>query len=120
MARLPETRQHLARLIVDEVEAALANGRELRPPLMGEVVPDALWFPALEPTLERYPADRERLSAQLQVVFEAYQADGPARDSIRYALENYVFEYLVEPGYREIVAEVHPLLSTVVDRVMPG
>ncbi|MFC0430720.1 hypothetical protein [Kutzneria buriramensis] len=81
-------------------------------------MPKALWFPVLELALDRYPADRDRLAVQLSVVFEAYRADGPDQSAIRYALENYLFEFLVEPGYREIVAEAHPELSALVARVV--
>jgi hypothetical protein len=116
--RLPETRPPLADLMVWHIESAVNANRELIPVLAGEMVPDALWLPVLRPTLDRFPADRERLAEQLSVVFEAYQAEGPDQDGIRYALHTSLFEHLMEPGYREIVAEVHPRLSALVARVL--
>jgi hypothetical protein len=112
--KVPESRPALAELMVDHIESAMAAGRELVPPLPGEVAPDVLWFPLLEPALDAYPAGRDRLAVLLSVVFDAYRADGPAHAGIRAALENYVFEYLAEPAYRRIVAEVHPDLSALV------
>lgn len=113
-SRLPETRPLLARLIIDEVESAEAAGRELRQLEPGDLVPDALWLPVMRPTFQRYPADRGKLVDQLQVVFEAYQDDGPRRDPIRYFLWHYLLHHLQDPPYKEIVAELHPELAALV------
>jgi hypothetical protein len=114
--RLPETREAIAKLLVEEIESAVHNERELRPLTAGQFVLDALWWPAIEPAFERFPTDRSQLAVQLQVVFEAYGADGPNQDAIREAFESYVFGYLGRSPYREIVAELHPELATLVAR----
>ena len=118
--RLPETRPLLADRLVRTIEDAVEYGRELIPLLAGEIVTEALWWPLLKPALEAYPADRERLTGLLSVVFDAHQADGPDQNGIRYALHVYVLEYLSDPGCREIVAELHPDLAALVAREVPG
>jgi hypothetical protein len=114
--RLPEARPHLAAVLANEIDVALGEGRELRQPLLPDLVPNALWFPVLKPTLDRYPDDRDRLAEQLQVVYEAYQDEGQLRAAVRANLADYVLEWLQDPRYREIVAEVHPELSALVAR----
>ncbi|MEV6896491.1 hypothetical protein [Amycolatopsis sp. NPDC051372] len=109
--RLPETRPILAEHIAREVEDAMDAGRELMM-LVGSIAPDALWYPVMEPTLEAYPHTRDRVAAQLMVVWEAYHAEHPDRDATQYALEQYVFINLQYPPYRGIVEEILPDLAT--------
>ena len=73
----------------------------------------------MEPAFARYPESRAELAEQLDVVFEAYEAEGPPHDSSRDGLEDYILGRLGNAKYRDIVAELHPRLSALVARVMP-
>lgn len=117
--RLPETRPLLAELMIRQIEDAVEYDRELLPVQEGDMVPNALWHPVLKPALERFPADRDHLAEQLSVAFDAYQAEGPDRDAVRYALQVYLFEWLLEPAYIGIVTELHPDLAALVNRLYP-
>jgi hypothetical protein len=112
--RLPETRPFLAKLIESELEDAISAGRELMRPLLGCVVPDALWHPVMKPALKDFPRSRERLEEMCRVVLDAFQADPSDKDGVRYALVHYVLGWLDEPEYRVVIEEVNPELAELV------
>jgi hypothetical protein len=117
-SRLPETRQFIAEQLIREIEGALETGRGLLPVLVGSLVPDALWHPVMRPALDDYPASRDSVAEQLQVVYEAYLAEDPDQAATRYALVHYVFGWLQEPAYQRIVDELHPELAALINQVM--
>ena len=112
--RLPETRPFLAERIRRAVEDAIDSDRELWRLTPGEIAPDALWWPVLKPALEAYPASHGSLVRQLAVVREAYLAEGPEQEPIRYALDAYVFDWLRTPEHLSVVRTVDPELANLI------
>lgn len=111
--QLPDSRVRLAKLIVNEVEAAVQSGLPLCV-LVGSIVTDVLWHPLIQPALDNYPETRMQVQVYLRVVREAYLRDESPTTGTRWALEEYVFDNLKYSPYREIVEEVDMELAEII------
>jgi hypothetical protein len=114
--RLPEARPLLADRIEREVQDAINIGRGLNHLSASGIAADVLWSPLMRRALEEDPLDRAAVARYLAVVREAYVADRPDAEHLRYALRTYVLESLAEARYRAVVEELDDELFKIVQR----